>query len=99
ACAGVTWVGVSSSHRRRGVLTQMMRAQLDDVRARGEPLAALYASESPIYGRFGYGIAAPGGSIEAAKQAFRLRDDPAAAGSVRLVDADEAARLAPAVYE
>jgi predicted acetyltransferase len=99
ACAGVTWVGVASSHRRRGVLTQMMREQLDDVRSRGEPLAALYASESPIYGRFGYGIGSPGGSIEAAKQAFRLRDDPPAAGSVRLVDADEAARLAPAVYE
>jgi predicted acetyltransferase len=98
-CAGVTWVGVSSSHRRRGVLTRMMRTQLDDVHVRGEPLAALYASEPLIYGRFGYGISAPGGSIEAAKPAFRLRDDPPPAGSVRLVDAEEAAQVMPAVYE
>ena len=35
----------------------MMRAQLDDIRDRGEPLAALWASEETIYGRFGYGLA------------------------------------------
>ncbi|MEU5982074.1 GNAT family N-acetyltransferase [Streptomyces sp. NPDC047434] len=56
--AGVTMVGVAATHRRRGVLTSMMRRQLDDVRAWGEPLAVLTASEPEIYGRFGYGIAA-----------------------------------------
>ncbi|MCQ4046168.1 GNAT family N-acetyltransferase [Streptantibioticus rubrisoli] len=55
--AGVTCVGVRSTHRRRGVLTAMMRRQLDDVRGWGEPLAVLGASEPPIYGRFGYGLA------------------------------------------
>ncbi|MFE7037309.1 GNAT family N-acetyltransferase [Streptomyces sp. NPDC057621] len=55
--AGVTMVSVASTHRRRGVLTSMMRRQLDDVRSWGEPLAALTASEPAIYGRFGYGIA------------------------------------------
>ncbi|MFC8196457.1 GNAT family N-acetyltransferase [Streptomyces sp. NPDC057298] len=55
--AGVTMVSVSSTHRRRGVLTSMMRRQLDDVRSWGEPLAVLTASEPVIYGRFGYGIA------------------------------------------
>lgn len=54
---GVTAVGVLPSHRRRGVLSQMMRRQLADIRDRGEPVAALYASESVIYGRFGYGRA------------------------------------------
>ncbi|MQS36572.1 GNAT family N-acetyltransferase [Streptomyces katsurahamanus] len=56
--AGVTMVSVSSTHRRRGVLTSMMRRQLDDIRAWGEPLAMLMASEPVIYGRFGYGAAA-----------------------------------------
>ncbi|MCK2217939.1 GNAT family N-acetyltransferase [Actinomadura sp. ATCC 31491] len=56
--AGVTAVSVLPSHRRRGVLSQMMRRQLADVRERGEAVAALYASESAIYGRFGYGRAA-----------------------------------------
>ncbi|MGW7066269.1 GNAT family N-acetyltransferase [Streptomyces sp. NPDC054855] len=55
--AGVSAVGVLPSHRRRGVLSAMMRRQLADVRARGEFLAVLLASEAPIYGRFGYGPA------------------------------------------
>ncbi|MBV7699227.1 GNAT family N-acetyltransferase [Streptomyces sp. TRM70350] len=55
--AGITMVSVAATHRRRGVLTSMMRRQLDDVRSWGEPLAVLMASEPPIYGRFGYGAA------------------------------------------
>ncbi|MFE6172194.1 GNAT family N-acetyltransferase [Streptomyces sp. NPDC056464] len=54
--AGVTMVSVAATHRRRGVLTSMMRRQLDDVREWGRPLAILTASEPEIYGRFGYGI-------------------------------------------
>jgi predicted acetyltransferase len=54
---GVTMISVQATHRRRGVLTSMMRRQLDDFRARGEAVAALTASEPGIYGRFGYGIA------------------------------------------
>ncbi|MFG1668957.1 GNAT family N-acetyltransferase [Streptomyces sp. Y7] len=56
SAAGVTMVSVAATHRRRGVLTSMMRRQLDDVRAWGSPLAVLTASEPAIYGRFGYGI-------------------------------------------
>ena len=55
--AGVTAVGVLPSHRRRGVLTAMMRHQLADLRARGEFLSVLLASEALIYRRFGYGPA------------------------------------------
>jgi len=55
--AGVTWVSVLPSHRRRGVLRSMMRHQLADIRERGEPLAILWASESVIYSRYGYGRA------------------------------------------
>ncbi|WP_113700267.1 GNAT family N-acetyltransferase [Nonomuraea lactucae] len=56
--AGVTAVSVLPSHRRRGVLSALMRRQLADVRERGESVAALYASEAAIYGRYGYGGAA-----------------------------------------
>lgn len=55
--AGVTYVGVRPTHRRRGVLLGMMRRQLNDIHDRGEPIAALWASEAAIYGRFGYGLA------------------------------------------
>ena len=54
---GVTFVSVLPSHRRRGILSAMMRRQLADIAARGEPVAALFASESGIYGRYGYGCA------------------------------------------
>ncbi|GGN55165.1 UPF0256 protein [Streptomyces albiflavescens] len=54
--AGITMVSVAATHRRRGVLTAMMRRQLDDIHAWGEPIAVLTASEPAIYGRFGYGI-------------------------------------------
>ncbi|MET7606420.1 GNAT family N-acetyltransferase [Streptomyces avermitilis] len=54
--AAITMVSVVATHRRRGVLTSMMRRQLDDIRSWGEPFAVLTASEPAIYGRFGYGI-------------------------------------------
>jgi predicted acetyltransferase len=97
--AGVTWVGVLPSHRRRGILRDFMRRQLEDFRERGEPLAILWASESAIYGRFGYGIAAPSVQLEAQTDRFRFRDDPGAAGAARLVREDEALELFPPVYE
>jgi predicted acetyltransferase len=98
-CAGVTWVGVMPTHRRRGILRDFMRKQLEDAHGWGEPIAALWASESSIYGRFGYGQAAPGIRLELDSASLRFRDDPGQAGSWRLVDADEAATLLPPVYE
>jgi predicted acetyltransferase len=56
--AGVSVVSVLPSHRRRGVLRSLMHRQLADIAARGqEPIAALWASETPIYARYGYGRA------------------------------------------
>jgi predicted acetyltransferase len=99
AAGGVTWVGVLPSHRRRGILTELMRRQLSDLRERGEPLAILYASEPAIYGRFGYGITAPSITMEGVVARFAYRDDPGPTGVVRMVDADEALRLMPQVYD
>src|SRR5205809_4276440 len=99
AAGGVTWVGVLPSHRRRGILTQMMKRQLDDLRERGEPLAILWASEAAIYGRFGYGISAPTVQLDADRSRFALRDDPGPKGAVRLIDREEAARVLPPIYD
>ena len=96
-CAGVTWVGVMPTHRRRGILRDLMRRELEDVHGWGEPIAALWASEASIYGRFGYGQAAPNGHVKSDRARFSLREE--AAGSVRFVDADEALELFPPVYE
>src|ERR1700742_3544851 len=67
-CAGVTVVGVYPTHRRRGVLRAVMDVQLNDVHERGEPIAALWASEETIYGRFGYGIASWQGDVKIARE-------------------------------
>ncbi|MEU6528207.1 GNAT family N-acetyltransferase [Streptomyces sp. NPDC046928] len=74
--AGVTMVGVAATHRRRGVLTSMMRRQLDDVRASGRPLAVLTASEPAIYGRFGYGVGTFAASAEIDTSRVRLSVPP-----------------------
>ncbi|MDX6333033.1 MAG: hypothetical protein QOG05_373 [Streptosporangiaceae bacterium] len=57
AAAGVTWIAVMPSHRRRGILSSLMRQQIGDIHERGEPLAVLWASDARIYGRYGYGRA------------------------------------------
>lgn len=54
--AGVANVAVQPTHTRQGIMSRMMRHQFNDIHQRGEPLAALFASESGIYGRFGYGV-------------------------------------------
>jgi predicted acetyltransferase len=55
--AGVSGIGVVPGHTRRGHLRKVMRRLLDDARDAGEPVAALWASEGAIYGRFGFGLA------------------------------------------
>ncbi len=56
AIAGVANIAVQPTHTRRGVMTRMMHHQINDIHERGEPMAALFARESIIYRRFGYGI-------------------------------------------
>ncbi len=56
--AGLTWVGVHPGHRRRGILRTMIDRHVAQARENGEAVAALFAAEPAIYGRFGYGLAA-----------------------------------------
>lgn len=97
--AGVSVVGVLPTHRRRGVLTALMRDQLADCRARGEAAAYLWASEGLIYPRFGYGLASRPGEMRLAREhtAFAQPFEPRS--TVRLVDVDEATRAFPPLYE
>ncbi|MCI3930705.1 GNAT family N-acetyltransferase [Streptomyces sp. AN091965] len=97
--AGVTMVSVAATHRRRGLLTSMMRRQLDDLRERGEALAVLTASEPAIYGRFGYGAATWLFNVSIDTARVRLTV-PAGTDEVRLRYAvpAEAAAACEAVY-
>ena len=98
-CAGVTMVGVVPSHRRRGVMTKMMTSQLREIRERGEPIAALWASEDAIYGRFGYGPASMQALVDIPRVRATFLDDSPIEGCVRLVDREEAIGAFPAVYD
>ncbi len=97
--AAVSAVGVLPTHRRRGLLTAMMRAQLDDVTSRGEHIAALTASEGGIYRRFGYGIATMHMSFELDRRHAAFIDGPRGEGQCRLVDDGEARSLLPAIFD
>ncbi len=97
--AGVTVVGVLPTHRRRGILRELMRAQLDDVHARGEPLAVLWASEGGIYGRFGYGPASLCGDMEIPRTHTDFVRPIEWPGTMRVVDRDEARALFPQAYD
>jgi predicted acetyltransferase len=100
-CAGVTWVTVAPTVRRRGVLTEMMRRQLTELHEQErEPVAALWASEAPIYGRFGYAPAAYRGGLTGRTERLRLRPDiDLGTGQVALVDRETYQPAATAVYD
>ena len=97
--AGVTVVGVPPTHRRRGILRDMMSYQLEDVHKRGEPLAILWASESNIYQRFGYGTAARMAFINVLKERTAFLDSTLAMGQVKLLSPDDSLRVLPPIYD
>lgn len=97
--AGVTMVSVQPTHRRRGILTALMQTQLREVRGRGEAVAALWASEAPIYGRFGYGLASQNADLAIERVRCVLRHDIPSPGTTRMLSKEEARTLLPAVYD
>lgn len=99
ATAGVSNVTVLPSHRRQGVMRRMMTRMLAGSRRRGDVLAALWSSEVPLYGRFGYGVAAV--TTHTVIDRFpliphRLAPDPA---TVVLVESDEAEKVLPPLFD
>jgi predicted acetyltransferase len=97
--AAVTMVGVQPTHRRRGINTMMMAAILDQAADRGEPFAALFASEGAIYGRFGYGLAAYLGEFKAESARMQYVRGYEARGRIELVSKDEAMPIVARVYD
>ncbi|MEA2460489.1 MAG: hypothetical protein QOH90_666 [Actinomycetota bacterium] len=97
--AGVTMVGVLPTHRRRGLLTRIMAELRDDALARNEPLAVLWASETVIYQRFGYGLATKQGNIEADRDRLVWLDKPPARAAARMVTEEDALKVFPEIYD
>jgi predicted acetyltransferase len=90
--AGLTWVGVHPDHRRRGLLTAMLRHHFEQTRREGGHLSALHASEPDIYGRHGYGLASLELDVKLGRGATLTAphlEDEAAAITTRLRTVDD----------
>ena len=99
AAPGITGVGVLPSHRRRGINTRLMGALLDQSAEREEPLAYLWASEAPIYGRFGYGTASFCTDIEVSTERSSFVEGIVTRGRVRSLPREQALPLMRPVYD
>ncbi len=97
--AGITAVGVLPSHRRRGILREMMTWLAEQARDRREPVAILWASEAAIYQRFGYGPGTVQTNIDVPRDKVRFARPVDPPGQMRIVDPDEAATCFPPIYD
>jgi predicted acetyltransferase len=97
--AHVTLVGVAPTHRRRGLLNRMMHRQLAEIAEAGrEPVAALWASETKIYPRYGYGLAAQRLTAEIMTREIQL-PGATSEGRLRIVEPGKAIAELSAIYE
>lgn len=99
SCAGTTWVTVAPSHRRQGVLRSMMRSHLDEAVEHGDAIAALWASDSAIYGRFGYGMAVDAVELDLDRTTAEFLPGLPTPDRIDMVTADAAASILPPLYE
>jgi predicted acetyltransferase len=97
--AGLTEVAVLPTHRRRGLLRQVVAAHAEDAAAHGELVSLLMATEGGVYHRFGYGAGTLRADWQLARAGASLRGEPNARGRARLVAAREAETLLPAIFE
>ncbi len=97
--AGITMVGVLPTHRRRGILRELMGMMLDQAVERGEPLASLFASQGSIYGRFGFGHAAHHLAFDVALDRITWVDRTEPTGRVVLYPRLEALPIMRAIYD
>jgi predicted acetyltransferase len=99
SAAGITSVGVLPSHRRRGINTRLIGTLLDQASERNEPLAYLWASESPIYRRLGFGMASLCAELEISTDRSGFVPDISIEGRVRALPRDQALPLMRSVYD
>lgn len=97
--AGLTMVTVRPTHRRRGLLRQLLDLHLADARKRGFAASGLWASEAGIYGRFGYGIAAHHDVVHIDRAGSLAVAEGRELDTVEWIDEAHARAVLPAIYE
>ena len=97
---GVTWVSTAATHRRQGLMRRTVEAVHDDIDARGEPVASLYASEGSIYEHLGYGIATVWNTVSIDRASAHVRPEfVVPSGSVRYIEGDEVVPILGDLWE
>ncbi len=96
--AGLTMVTVRPTHRRRGILRELMKRHLDDARQRGFAISGLWASEAGIYGRFGYGLAAHADVMSIDNAQTVVFHERSGRDAIEWIDEAAARELLPEVY-
>ncbi|MGE5226048.1 MAG: GNAT family N-acetyltransferase [Planctomycetaceae bacterium] len=97
--AGITTVGVLPTHRRRGITRELLGRLLAQARERGEPIAALFASQAAIYGRFGFGLATIGAELDVLVERSGFVVGYQRHGRARLLAREEALPAMKTVYD
>ena len=96
---GISHVCVQPTHTRRGILTSMMRMQLNDFHEWGEPLSALNSSETIIYGRYGYSTACFREDWEIDRQYTAFTDSAEPRGHTEFIPSEKVGELFPEVFD
>jgi predicted acetyltransferase len=96
AMAGLTMVSVRPSHRRRGIMSALVAEHLADAQRRGNPVSGLWASETTIYGRFGYGVATEADSVTMKGLSIVDRRE---LDTIEMIDGETAASTLPPIYD
>jgi predicted acetyltransferase len=96
---GLTAISVLPTHRRRGILRSMIAYHFQEVEGRGEMVSALGASESLLYGRYGYGMATTSADYEIDPRRGQFLRPFAGRGRLRLLEPEETAKIVPPFYD
>ena len=95
---GTTVVTVFPTHRRMGLMKEMMTRHLESSVANGYAIAGLWASASNIYGRYGYGIASYADTVTMQSRDIRFRDGTDI-DRVRRISVEDAHEVLPPVFD
>ncbi|MDB1087950.1 GNAT family N-acetyltransferase [Streptomyces sp. ACA25] len=102
ASNAVTGVTVLPTHRRRGLLSGLITADLAAAKERGDVVSTLIAAEYPIYGRFGFGPVTSHTSWEVTGTRAGVDprwSGPECGGSISFADGAEVRKLGPGLHD
>ena len=98
---GIIDVVVYPTHRRQGIMSKLMKRQLNEILNKNEPIAFLYSADSGTYGRFGFGLATFQESWEIQRTDTKFRKtltDYNNAKNIEMVSAKEISNIMPKIY-